>query len=125
MLLALAASAQTYVPGTSYFGRSNYIEYIAGNLPIIISEPHDGTLTPSEIPNRTYGTFARDLYAEPLARAIKTNLFKLTGRYPHVIMCRLDRDNGAGDARRPRGIRDTLTGIAGTDRPDAAPALGI
>tara|TARA_B100000700_G_C15043982_1_gene856873 strand:- start:551 stop:1576 length:1026 start_codon:yes stop_codon:yes gene_type:complete len=41
---------QTFVPGQSYFGQNNYIEYIAGNLPIIIGVPHGGTLTPSNLP---------------------------------------------------------------------------
>ncbi len=38
---------------------------------------------------------------------------------------RLDGDDGARHARGARGVRDTLTGIAGADRPDAAPALGV
>ena len=29
-----------YVPGQSYFGRNNYIEYLAGNAPVILSAPH-------------------------------------------------------------------------------------
>ena len=37
---------QTFIPGQSYFGQNNYVEYIAGNLPIIIVVPHGGTLTP-------------------------------------------------------------------------------
>lgn len=84
--------AQNYIPGTSYFGRSNYIEYIAGNLPFIISEPHGGTNKPSEIPDRTYGTFATDSNVELLIRNVKEEIAKLTGHFPHVIICRLDRD---------------------------------
>jgi hypothetical protein len=45
-------SAQSFIPGVSYFGRSNYIQYVAGDLPMIISAPHGGSLTPSEIPDR-------------------------------------------------------------------------
>ena len=41
---------QTFIPGQSYFGQNNYIEYIAGNLPIIIGVPHGGTLTPTNLP---------------------------------------------------------------------------
>ena len=51
-LAAASAFAQTYLPGVSYFGRSNYIEYIAGDLPIIISAPHGGALIPAEMPDR-------------------------------------------------------------------------
>lgn len=84
--------AQPYVPGQTYFGRSNYIEYIAGNLPVIITEPHGGSLQPAEIPDRTYGTFATDSNTEDLVRKMRTELQNLTGLVPHVIMCRLDRD---------------------------------
>jgi len=84
--------AQPYTPGQSYFGRSNYIEYIAGNLPVIITEPHGGSLQPAEIPDRTYGTFATDSNTEDLVRKMRTELQNLTGLVPHVIMCRLDRD---------------------------------
>src|SRR6266550_2727587 len=38
---------------------------------------------------------------------------------------RLDRDNGARHARGPRRVCDTLTGIAGADRPDPAPPFGF
>ena len=41
---------QNFIPGQSYFGQNNYVEYIAGNLPIIIGVPHGGTLTPANLP---------------------------------------------------------------------------
>ncbi|MEE2931691.1 MAG: hypothetical protein VX370_04105 [Bacteroidota bacterium] len=41
---------QNFIPGQSYFGQNNYVEYIAGNLPIIIGVPHGGILTPSNLP---------------------------------------------------------------------------
>ena len=43
-LLAAPAMAQTFVPGTPVFGANDYIEYIPGNLPIIVSAPHGGAL---------------------------------------------------------------------------------
>lgn len=94
LILALVplVSAQPYQPGQTYFGRSNYIEYISGNLPVIISEPHGGSLFPAEIPDRTYGTFATDSNTEDLVRKMRTELQNLTGLVPHVIMCRIDRD---------------------------------
>ncbi|MEY3480788.1 MAG: hypothetical protein RIQ71_1563 [Verrucomicrobiota bacterium] len=94
------AFAQTnltnYVPGTTYWGRSNYTEYIAGNLPLIISAPHGGDTNPYELPNRTNTstytvTTDPDLWTANLARAIRTAAFNRYGRYPHVIICRVDR----------------------------------
>jgi autotransporter-associated beta strand protein len=94
LLLGLmhSGSAQPYEPGTTYFGRSNYIEYIAGDLPIILSAPHGGALQPAELPNRTYGTFATDTNTEDLARRIRTEIQNRIGHVPHIIICRLDRD---------------------------------
>ncbi len=80
-----------FTPGQSYFGRSNYIEYIAGNAPVIFTAPHGGTLTPSEIPERTCGIIARDLETQELARKISAVFHARTGKYPHVIINRLAR----------------------------------
>jgi N-formylglutamate amidohydrolase len=94
--LLLAASfisfSQAYVPGNSYFGRANYIEYIAGNLPVIISVPHGGNLTPAEIPDRTCGDeTVTDSYTRELAESIRQEVHKITGCTPHVIICHLKR----------------------------------
>ena len=51
----------TYSPGESYGDALGYVEYLVGNTPIIITVPHDGTLSPSSIADRTYGTLTRDL----------------------------------------------------------------
>ena len=85
-----------YTPGTTYWGRSNYTEYIAGNLPLIISAPHGGDTNPAELPNRTNTstytvTTDPDLWTANLARSIRTAAFNRYGRYPHVIICRVDR----------------------------------
>jgi hypothetical protein len=84
--------SQTYVPGNSYFGRANYIEYIAGNLPVIISVPHGGNLTPSEIPDRTCGDeTVTDSYTRELAESVRQEIHNITGCTPHVIICHLKR----------------------------------
>ena len=46
----LTHGQQIFIPGVSYFDQNNYVEYIAGNLPIIIVVPHGGTLTPLNLP---------------------------------------------------------------------------
>ena len=80
-----------YTPGVSYFGRNQYIEYIAGDLPVILSAPHGGSLRPDEIPDRTYGTTVTDLHTAELARAVDSALVRLTGKHAHVVMVRLHR----------------------------------
>ena len=95
-----------YTAGNSYFGRNQYIEYIAGNLPLIFTAPHGGTLTPAEIPDRAApacggtATTVRDSNTDELARAVRTAFFNQTGRYPHVIINRLHRQKL--DANRDR-----------------------
>ena len=87
----LGAAAQTYIPGQSYYGRSNYIEYIAGDMPVVFSAPHGGSLRPAEIRDRTQGEFTRDAYTEELARAVQEVFHREFGHYPHLIICRLHR----------------------------------
>ncbi|HCM59842.1 MAG TPA: hypothetical protein DIS74_05630 [Bacteroidales bacterium] len=84
-------SAQNFVPGTSYFGRADYIEYVAGNLPLILSVPHGGGLTPSEIPDRTCGETVTDSYTKELAASIRDGIMELTGCTPHIVICHLKR----------------------------------
>ncbi len=86
-----------YTPGQSYYGRNNYIEYIAGNAPVIFSAPHGGSLTPSEIPDRKSGscggsaTTGKDLNTRELALAMRQRYFARFGKYPHVIINHLHR----------------------------------
>jgi hypothetical protein len=69
-LVAAQAVAEEYAPGQTYFGQKQYIEYLAGNLPFILSAPHGGREKPEEIPDRKEGTFAYDANTQELARTI-------------------------------------------------------
>jgi N-formylglutamate amidohydrolase len=80
-----------YQPGQTYYGREHYIEYLAGDLPVILSAPHGGRLRPEEIPDRTEGTFAFDTNTQELARAVAQAFYARTGHWPHVVICRLHR----------------------------------
>ncbi len=83
--------AQANEVGASRLSSEGHIEYIVGNLPIIISAPHGGTLLPSKIPDRTYGTMQSDTHTDLLAMEIVRDFFDKTGGYPHMIICHLDR----------------------------------
>jgi N-formylglutamate amidohydrolase len=86
------AYTQTFVPGNSYFGKNNYIEYIAGSLPLIISVPHGGALTPADIPDRKCGDeTVTDSYTINLALEIRDAIFNITGCYPHLVINNLKR----------------------------------
>jgi N-formylglutamate amidohydrolase len=86
----IKATAQSNVPNQTYFGRNEYIEYIAGNLPIIVAAPHGGALTPAELPDRTSSS-PTDLNTEDLTRRIQQTVADRFGGYPHIIICRLKR----------------------------------
>ncbi|HEX8672377.1 MAG TPA: hypothetical protein VF710_10820 [Longimicrobium sp.] len=87
----------SYTPGQSYFGRNRYVEYIAGNAPVILSAPHGGDLTPDEIPDRTAescggtATIGRDLNTRELVVAMQRRYFARFGSYPHVVVNHLHR----------------------------------
>jgi hypothetical protein len=80
-----------YYPGQAYFGRNEYVEYIAGDLPIVLSAPHGGYLKPAEIPDRTWGVTGQDRRTQELARAISDAIHQRTGHYAHIIICHLHR----------------------------------
>ena len=80
-----------YQSGNAYYGRESYIEYHAGNLPIILSAPHGGRLTPDEINDRSYGTLVTDDNTYELTKTIMDSMVVRFGGYPHVILCKLKR----------------------------------
>jgi N-formylglutamate amidohydrolase len=91
LFLAPAALAQPYETGQVYFGRNDYVEYYAGDLPLIFSAPHGGELTPNEISDRTSGTTVTDSFTRETVLAIRESVFEYTGRYPHVVLSNLKR----------------------------------
>ena len=84
-------AAEVFVPGQTYFGKDKHIEYLAGDLPFILSAPHGGREKPEHIPDRKEGTFAFDVGTQELARAIHAEIYKQTGHYPHIVICRISR----------------------------------
>ncbi|WP_430408407.1 immunoglobulin-like domain-containing protein [Kordia sp.] len=110
VLCLLTSYLQAQTPGVSIFYQQttgdtrNYIEYIPGNLPIIISAPHGGVQqsgqtiggifypdNDSSLPDRNCGTNERDDNTDILIREIQKEIFQLTGCYAHVIINNLHR----------------------------------
>ena len=89
----IPVSGQTYLPGQTYLGKDGFIEYHAGNLPIVISVPHGGRLEPTTIPDRDCEgcVYVMDSYTQELARQIRDAFVKQTGCYPHVVYNLLNR----------------------------------
>ena len=78
-------------PGKAAFGRNQYIEYLAGDLPLVISAPHGGREQPEEIPDRTDGVLQADTNTQELIRAVGDEIHARTGHRAHLIICRLAR----------------------------------
>src|SRR4051812_16624814 len=86
-----AGRAAERAPGTSQFGTARYVESISGDLPIILTSPHGGTLRPATLPDRTDGVTDADMNSQELARAIGDALLATTGHRPHLIVSHLHR----------------------------------
>jgi len=91
--LSLNVFAQSFIPGNTYFDSTGYVEYIAGNLPIVISVPHGGYLEPDVIPDRDCNgcVYVRDSYTQELGHEMQEAFVEQTGCYPHVVINLLHR----------------------------------
>jgi len=87
----VSAQEGAVVPGGSQFGQKERVEYVVGNLPVIISAPHGGRLAPADLPDRASGVLLADGNTDLLAREIVRAIRRQTGKYPHVIICHLKR----------------------------------
>lgn len=94
-----------YVPGESYYGENKYVEYIPGDLPIILSAAHGGDREPMGIPDRTAtqcggsATTVKDLNTRELVLEMREAVVDRLGGNPHVVINHLHRKKL--DANRP------------------------
>ncbi|HSJ31922.1 MAG TPA: hypothetical protein VK933_10850 [Longimicrobiales bacterium] len=88
-----SATAAPLVEGARYTGVNSYVEFIAGDLPLIISAPHGGTLQPSSIPDRSAAgaTLIRDADTDDLALAMEAAFAARGGGTPHIAVMHLHR----------------------------------
>lgn len=103
---SLLRAADAPAPGQVVYGRKQYVEYVVGSLPFVLSAPHGGRDKPDELPDREKGTFAFDTNTQELARAIDDEFVARTGQHPHVIICRVAR-------RKVDCNREIVEGAAG------------
>jgi hypothetical protein len=85
------APATTPPPAATRPAPTGFIRTWPGELPIVLSVPHDGALLPSDIPDRMNGVTVRDTHARALAEAIRDALQARCGRAPHLVVCELSR----------------------------------
>ena len=78
-------------PDQSYYGRSQYVQYFPGELPVVLSAGHGGELRSAEIPDRTEGTFVQDRNTMDLALRVRQTIKDQTGYWPHLVVSHLHR----------------------------------
>lgn len=85
--------AQPGLPEQGTFSDSRYVEYLQGDIPLIISVPHDGEKSPDFIPNRDGEDMKtrNDAGTQDLGWAIRKALYELTGKTPYVIINHMRR----------------------------------
>ena len=81
-----------YLYGDTYYGRKSYITYYPGNIPVILSVPHGGDISPSEISNRTYGVSVTDSNTIELGMAIRNYFFTNFNVRPYLVINNLKRN---------------------------------
>ncbi len=101
---------------TPQFGTDRFIEYRPGELPVVLTSPHGGSLLPASIPDRKEGVTAKDLNTQELTFALSDAFFAATGKRPHVIASHLHRrkldpnreikEAAAGDPAAERAWRE-------------------
>jgi hypothetical protein len=108
-LLALVATAAEPIADTPRVSASGFIRHWPGELPIVLSVPHDGAAKPADIPDRTSGVTVRDSYAAALGHALRDALRTRFGQAPQLVVCELsrkkvdcNREIGEGTAGQPK-----------------------
>ena len=94
-----------YTPGDIITDSQGYISYRVGNMPIIITVPHDGTLTPSTFPDRTGSSERAEntrKVAEQFAYFFNANS---NGLYPHIIYNNISRSKLDPDLNQMDGAQ--------------------
>jgi len=86
-----AATAEAPAVGDTLWGTSAFVEYIVGELPIILGAPHGGYDKPSSLADRTSGVTGQDRRTQEFARTLADSLEAVTGKRPHMIVSRLHR----------------------------------
>ena len=83
-----------YQVGQTVYGADRFVEYIPGNLPIVITVPHGGYANPGHIPNRIGGVHEPDIHTQELARLLQAAFATALGvpnAQPHMVINRLQR----------------------------------
>jgi len=85
------AAPAAKIPGTAYFGTARHVEYVAGDLPLVLTAPHGGRLRPASLADRKDGSLEMDANTQELARALAAAVHARTGAHLHLVASLLHR----------------------------------
>ena len=71
----------------SITGKSSYINYDIGEIPLILTNPHGGGVKPFFIPNRKYGKTLQDTYT----RRLTYKILDLMNYTPYYLLSDIHR----------------------------------
>ncbi|MFM9029583.1 MAG: N-formylglutamate amidohydrolase [Opitutaceae bacterium] len=91
LLAAPACAAESPAAGTISLVGDNLVERVAGDLPIVLTVPHGGRLSPEGYARRTKGVTDMDLNTQELARAFAAELTRRTGGHAAMVISLLHR----------------------------------
>ena len=126
-LVALVAPAAEPVADAPRVSASGFVRHWPGELPVVLSVPHDGAARPADIPDRTSGVTVRDSYAAALGHALRDALRARFGQAPQLVVCELsrrkvdcNREIAEGAAGQPQAERVWREYHAAIDEAEAA-----
>jgi N-formylglutamate amidohydrolase len=93
------AAAMTLPIGAAAYDADALVSAAPGELPLILTAPHDGTETVGFVAARTSGATVRDLGTGELAQGTADLIQKKTGKRPYVVIAKFSRKYV--DANRP------------------------
>lgn len=79
--------------GDSVYDDNQWLELIVGDMPLVISVPHGGSLKPDNVPDRDCPgiTTVRDTYTIEMAEAIRKEMRDRYGKTPYLIIGHIAR----------------------------------
>lgn len=91
--VVLDAGQDEWATGDVFFGSDDWLEVRVGDLPLVISAPHGGSIAPSAIPNRSCPniTTVTDLRTSELAVAVEDRLRSELGATPTLVVAHIRR----------------------------------
>jgi len=95
LLFVQPTLAQKWESGKSYFDEEHWTEFIPGDMPLVISVPHGGTVVLPEVPLRDCkgAVTVTDTRSAELGREMQDAFYKKYGKRPYLVICLISRKN--------------------------------